>query len=361
MEGAHVLKPSDTLRCHAPAGCLVVFCLTAPTPAPADDEGPRFLADLSIEIEDEYVFRSTDKQAELNDLYGKVEADLALLFPGGSGLRATAVFEPVIDPVDDRYFEDYGLYLEELYLAVPAGAAKLRIGKFNPVFGAASDLAPGLYGDELAGDYELTERLGIELGIPFRALGGEHGISASAFLADRTPLSDSLFESRGPLRRDDGGVSNTGGPESFAVALAGGIGATGYNLGLRYQTAGDEEETDEYGAVLGLTHSFEAGPFEPTLFGEVAWFPDYDGERARAGYLSLGAEIGLGDLSLSGVYGLRDIEHAPIDRLTTVSLEYALSEAFTIGGGYRYLRAEGERQHVVGLLLTCEFSVGGEH
>lgn len=344
---------SRTKLCKLATVCLIASA----APASADGVWPTLLADFSIEIEDEYVFRSSDLEMELNDAFATVEGELALAFDSGTGLYATATFEPVTDPEGDRFFEDFGLYLEELFFTYRIGEGGFRIGKFNPDFGIANDAAPGLYGDDLAGDYELEERIGVSVDVPFEAFGGAHVLSATAFMADTTPLSDSLFTSRGRLRREDGGVSNTGFPESFVLSAAGEIEGTGYNLGLRYQGAGTGDEADEYGAVAGLIRDIDLAGIETTLFGEFAYFPRFDSGRESARFLTLGAEAAFGDFSLSAVYGLRKIEDLPSDRLATISLEYELNDRLSIGAGYRFLRAEGETGHTVGVLLTYEFGL----
>ena len=318
---------------------------------------PTLLADFSIEIEDEDVFRSSDPERELNDAFATVEGEIALAFDSGIGLYATATFEPVTDAESDRFFEDFGLYLEELFLAYRIGEGGFRIGKFNPDFGIANDVAPGLYGDDLAGDYELTERIGASIYVPFEALGGTHVASVTAFMADTTVLSDSLFTSRGRRTRKDGGVSNTAHPDSFVLSLAGEFDGTGYNLGFRRQNAGRDGNADEYGGVVGLTRAVDPAGIETTLFGELAYFPHFDGGRESGRFLTVGAEAALGDFALSAVYGLRKVDGSSADEIATVSLEYELRDGLSIGAGYRFLQEEGETMHTVGLLLTYEFGL----
>ncbi len=345
------------------------YLIASAAPASADGVWPTLLADFSIEIEDEYVFRSSDPELELNDAFATVDGEIALAFDSGTGLYATATFEPVTDPEGDRFFEDFGLYLEELFFAYRIGEGGFRIGKFNPDFGIAEDVAPGLYGDDLAGDYELEERIGVSIDVPFDAVGDTHVASVTAFMADTTVLSDSLFTSRGRLRRADGGVSNTAYPESFVLSLAGEIEGTAYSLGLRRQSAGrnvnaDEDDeadedgkTDEYGGVVGLTRPVDLAGIETTLFGELAYFPHFDGGRESVRFLTLGAEADLGDFALSAVYGLRKVEGSSADDIATVSLEYELRDGLSMGAGYRFLQEEGETIHTVGLLLTYEFGL----
>jgi len=244
-----------------------------------------------------------------------------------------------------------------VYFGLAAGPGFLILGKFDPVFGTAGDNMPGIYGGDIAGDYELDERIGAAVSLPFEALGGEHTLSIATFVADTTALSGSLFTRRERLHRSDGGVSNTGRPESLAVALGGGFGGTGYNLGIRYQGVEGEDTAAEYGAVAGLAHEFEAGPAEIALFGEGAWFPDYDGATERAWFLTTGAEAGIGDFALSGVLGLGDTGAGPADRLATTTLEYVIADGLTASIGYRYLREDGVKSHTAGALLTWDFSL----
>lgn len=336
---------------------LAAVCLLGVTlPASADVLWPEFLAEVSIELEDEFIFRSTDAEAELNDALATVETDAVLAWPNGTGFYLTTVLEPVKDPEGDRYFNDFGLYLEQAYLAFPMRGTRIRAGKFNPVFGAASDLAPGLYGDELAGDYELAERLGVGVEVPFDAFGGSHLFHVATFVADRTMLSGSLFTARDRLRRRDGGVSNTARPGSFTVASTGNVGRTGYALGVRLQSRGAGDEADEYGGVIGLSRGAEIAGREVELFGEAAHFPNFDGANESTTFLTLGAEAEVGALSVSTAYGLRQGETGSADHVATVSAEWPLGKDLSLEAAYRFLDEEGERSHTLGLQLSYAFS-----
>lgn len=319
-----------------------------------------------MEIEDLYVFdvdagraKIDDEEpgAVLNDASATFEGGLALVFPGSAGLHAILVLEPVDDAVGDRYFQDFGLYAEELYLSAPVGGGELQIGKFNLEFGLANEDAPGLFGDEVAGDYELTERIGVAAGIPVAALPGEPALSIAAFMADTTPLSDSLGTSRGRLRRRDGGVSNSGAPESFALSLAGAFADTGYHLGLRYQAPGAGDEAAEYGGVLGLTRRINLGGAEVLLIGEAAYFPCFDGARESAAFLTLGAAAEVGDFTLSAVYGQSRAGTSTDGRFATAGIDYELTDELSVSLGYRYLEDEGAASNSLGLQLTLEFGV----
>lgn len=231
----------------------------------------------------------------------------------------------------------------------------MRVGKLSPAFGLANDIAPGPFGDELAGQYELTEEIGLAVEIPITSAVGEHTLQAAAFVADTTPLSDSLFTSRGRLRRTDGGMANTDWPPSVALSLFGEIKGTAYTLGLRRQSAGAGDSATEFGGVLALARSVDAGSNTFTFLGELAHFPNYDGDEESASFLTLGVELTFEDFSLSSVVGRQDFEGSRADDFLTLALEYDLRDNLSLGVGYRFLSEEDESTHTIGLLLTYEF------
>jgi hypothetical protein len=313
-------------------------------------------ADFSLDIDGIHVLKAQDPEARIDEVSASFEGGLWLEFPGGASLHATLILEPVTDPSGDRYFEDFGLYAEELYLALPAGGAEIRAGKINLDFGLANDEAPGLFGDEFPGEYELTERIGMAAELPLGSGAAGPALTAAVFLADTTPLSDSLFTRRGRLHERDGGVSNTGAPQSFLLGLDGAAGATGYSAGLRYQTA-PGGEADEYGAVLGLTREVGIAGTGGALLGEAAYFPRFNGAHASAVFLTAGAGVELGDAELSAVFGQRWSAGDPDGHMATIGLDYELGDALTLGAAYLLLKDEGETSHTVGLQLTFEFQL----
>lgn len=339
----------------AMAGTLLV------TPALAQESYPSFSADFVFEVQSDQTFSSTDPAAEINNTFATFEAALQLSIASGASINASLVFEPVIDPVDDSFFEDHGLYVEELYFAYEVEGVTLTLGKFNPAFGEAWDTAPGLYGVDFAEDYELTERLGAGIAIPFDAFDGEHELSLAIFAADTTALSDSVIQNRGLTRSNSGGVSNTQSPESAALAIAGGIGDTGYNVGLQYQSKGDGDTDDQFGFVVGVN---QAIPFSEDsgaeVLAEIAYFPNSDGGPDSALFGTLGAAVPVGPVTLSGVYSVRDVDNVPTDHLGTVSAEMELVDGLTAGLGYRFGREGGETSHTVGALLVYEIGFSTE-
>lgn len=315
----------------------------------------RFSAEFSVEIESDYTFDSDDSDAELNDTFATIEAVLGYQLTERFSLRTGLVFEPVEDPDDDRFFQDQGVFAEELFLEYDFGAASVAVGKFNPGFGFAWDLAPGIFGVDFAEDYEITERVGAAVSVPFSGLGGEHAVTLSAFTTDRSFLSGSLGSDRGQLRLEDGGVSNTDDVESFVLSLLGAFGDTGYTLGIQNQAAGEGDAADQAGVVAGLTHLIDAGGTELELLGEVAYFSEFDGTRQSATFATLGIAAPVGPVILSGVVAVRDLEGQSSDTLATVSAEWPLNDDLSLSLAYRYGDEDDVESQTLGALLAYAF------
>lgn len=327
----------------------------APAAGAPADKG--FWAKMSIEFEDEFTFSATDPDAKLIDAFVTVEGDFGFAFRERLGIRGLAVFEPVKDPQGDRFMQDFGLFVEEVYLYAGFDEGSIRVGKFNPQFDLASDLAPGLYGDEIAGDYELTEVIGGAFLLPIDGPGAGLALHASVFMADRTPLSDSLFSSRGRLTRPDGGPSNTDFPQSFALAASAEAESTLWNIGARYRRAHGAGENDEAGFIVGLAHVTELAGLETLLFAEAGHFENFDGEPYSASFATAAFEIALDNMALSAAYGLSESPNRATSHLATLSLALELSDGLTAEAGYRYLDDDGVAAHTLGFLLTYDFAL----
>ncbi|NVO58189.1 hypothetical protein HW561_20560 [Rhodobacteraceae bacterium B1Z28] len=315
----------------------------------------RFSAEFSVEIESDFTFESDESDAELTDTFATIEGALGYQFTNQFSLQSTLVFEPVEDATNDRFFEDQGLYAEELFLEYDFGAASVAVGKFNPGFGFAWDIAPGVFGVDFAEDYEITERVGAAVTVPFSGIGGTHELSFYAFTTDRSFLSNSLITERGQLRLEDGGVSNTDGIESFVLSLAGSFGDTAYTFALQNQASGEGDAADQSGAVLGLVYLLNAGSKEIELLGEVAYFDEFDGTTDSATYATIGAAVPVGPVVLSAVLASRDFEGASADTLATVSAEWPLADNLGVSLAYRYGDEEGVKSQTLGALLAYEF------
>lgn len=331
-----------------------VAAMTA-VPALAQEASSRFSVEGSIELQSDFTVDSTDKAAEINNTFATIEAALGYAFTESTSLNATLLIEPIRDPIDDAFLEDHGFYAEELFFSHDFGPAEVVLGKFNPAFGTAWDVAPGIYGVDFAEDYEITEELGAALVFPFEAGQGAHELTVSVFTADRSFLSESVGNNRGRLHKRDGGVSNTGALESVAIALAGEIGNSAYNIGWQHQARGQGDASSQDGVVAGINHEIVAGSIPVSLLAEAAWFDDFDGTKDSAAYATFGIEMPIGPVSASAVYALRDVDNAPTDHLATLSGEIELFGGVTGALAYRFGDEGGEDSHTIGTLFAYEF------
>lgn len=326
--------------------------MTAP-PVAALEYGS-LIAELTVEIENDLLFDSTDPANEISDTYATIEAAITLAIGASSSLNASLVFEPITDAVGDRFFEDHGLYAEELFFNHDFGAGELTLGKFNPAFGVAWDEAPGIFGADFAEDYQLTEQLGGAVLIPFAIGASENFLSVALFNADRTILLDSLGRVRGPNSIASGGVGNTNGPENIAIAMNGALGDTSYNIGVQRLARGAGDTHDQTGAVLGIAHTYDFG-IPIALLAETAYFTDFGGTDASALYSTVGVAAPIGPVTVSGTYSARGVRGARTDHLATVSGEMALARNLFGSLGYRWAREGAGKNQTIGTLITYEF------
>ncbi|MCI4661615.1 MAG: hypothetical protein MRY63_07330 [Neomegalonema sp.] len=335
------------------AGLALSTAAMAEPAAPANvDFTPSVTGSVSVEVESDHVIDADDSTAKISDTYATVDAALTAQISRSLSLNAAMTFEPVLDATDDRFFEDHGAYIGELYARYDADWGAAVGGKFAPAFGIAWDAAPGLYGSSFAEDYELSEQIGLGVELPLGEGEGAPTLTLASFFADTTALSNSIFQDRGRLKKSDGGAGNTESLENVAATLSGEIAQTGYALGVRRLAAGEGDPEDEYGVSFALTRGITIGDGELTALGEIAWFKNQGGADADALYGTAGLAYGFGDFTASAVYSLRDVDGADLDHLATASLEYDAGHGFGLGMGYFLTETGGDTTHGVGVLAS---------
>lgn len=341
--------------------------------APVLTPFPRLSVEGLLELETDAVFATQPDGDEVTDTYVTFSTDIALEAAEGTGLFATITLEPVETWVEDRLpFEGHALYVEQLFARYDAGFAALRAGKIGVRFGSAQDMAPGIFGADFALDYEFAERLGLDLGMPFEAFGGEHELVLSLFTADTTQLSRSMIEDRGRLRRSDGGPGNTGTLDSAALSLEGLFGEVGYTIGvIRQERAnggasdpgnitshrrGGGDEKAETGGVAGIIVPLLSGEDDRIdLIAEGAFFDGFDGLDRQAFIGTLGLSWATGPWTVSGVAASRAFSDSDDDWLLTAGLDYAITETLTAAAAYRWGDEGGVGSHTIGLYLGWAF------
>lgn len=305
--------------------------------ASAEPLSKRVSGEIAFELQDDWNYRSDDRGNLNNHLFPTIKPSVTVRLAPGWSISAVAVMEPIGDPAkfENRVFEDIGLYVEDLYAEYAGDRLGARAGKLNPGFGIAWDRTPGIYGTDLAEDYETPERIGV---VGSWRVGegryGSHVFSASAFFADTSIFSESALRGRGDTRRRDGGVSNTESFESFLVALNGENiplpGKAGYHLSYMKQAAGRGDADDENSFALAVFTSLALGQnftFDPLV--EAVRQVNQGGVSGQDRfYLTVG-----GQLSRSGWNIAASVTERHTDNVTAAN---DTDTHFQISGGYGF-------------------------
>ncbi|MEO0962505.1 MAG: porin [Pseudomonadota bacterium] len=346
-------------------GALLAAASVASAPALAEEElFPRIEGEIPIEIQNDYTFDADNKADERNDIYTTIEPAISIRFTENFSFETDLVLEPVLDPDpnDDRFFEDEGLFVQTAYLVYRQDTFEVFAGKINPTFGVAWDIAPGVYGTDLAEDYEITERIGFGGAV---TLGGEHAgshtLTASTFFADTSFLSESIITERPRNRKSSGGVSNTEDFSSFSVTLDGDLAfigdGIGYHLGVVSQEGGVGNPEDELGVAVALFGEFAVG--EDTTVGPVVEYvhqSDAGGADEDRDYITLGFGVTHGPWNFAVSDTIRNIDPAgggdADDNQIQVSGGYEFENGLTFDVGYKHLEDGGNESNTLGALLT---------
>jgi hypothetical protein len=225
--------------------------------------------EVVFEVQSEHGYHSDDPNNERTNTFGRVEVAPTIQMGEHFYVDGVLVGEPVQDgvPGDDRFFDDEGLFFEELKLNAEFGAWHVYAGKFNPAFGKAWDYGRGIWGEDFAEDYEITEKMGVGGHYTVDTGNGTtHTLGASSFFADTTFLTRSTVTGRGHVEESDGGASNTQDFSSFALSVDGnnifGVKDLSYHIAYRHLGEGDANpaEKDESGVAVNTNYVFDINP-----------------------------------------------------------------------------------------------------
>lgn len=358
------------------AGAVLAVGISAPGVSDADEASyPRL--DIEVDVEIEFQGQVDSDEAETNELLTTTEPYLALHLFEGFSIESGLVIEPVGDlgPGEDRFFGETGLFAEQLYLKYDGGSYTAFGGKFNPTFGIAWDITPGIFGTEVAEEfYEQVERIGFGGSIVFGGkdgIGGDgfgtHVLTGQTFFADTSFLSQSAFVSRGDVDVEDGGPGNTEDLESFSLTLDGsdlpGVPFDlGYHLGILRNAEGVTETNAEWGFAAGVYASLEVAEeykLEPIV--EYVRFQNDDGLDRDQNIITVGAALLHGGfnyaLAVTHVAtspdspGVEDIDFTQFQATAGYSFDFGLDADI----GYKFTNEqiddEGVDAHFIGVLL----------
>ncbi|MEM1289018.1 MAG: hypothetical protein AAGH60_11755 [Pseudomonadota bacterium] len=301
---------------------------------------PRLGGNVIFRLAYDGYYQADSPRLETNDLFGEMVASPRVDLTDRFSVFTEIRLEGIAPPLEDRFFEDQGIFVRSLYGTVQlTDALLLRAGKFTPSFAFASFATPGMYGNNYNKEIELIERVGLEAEYT-QDLGqfGQHTLTGSAFFDDTTFLSDSLINSRGQKSVDDGGASNTETLESFTLSWVGeefpALPGFSYKLGFIHEAAGSGDEDDENGFALFAQQLFDLGEDSSLVVNaELAPVWNFEGSADDTIFASAGTSFQTGPwlFVLSGTYRLRD--RAGDSNFHDYSVQTAAKHSFPNGFG----------------------------
>ncbi len=259
-------------------------------------------------------FRPTTNRKNSTACPPRLEPGLTVGLTDQLSVNAGLVLQPVQDPAvagDDRVFDDQGFFVEVLTLDYEAVPVHLFGGKMHVNFANAWDVTPGVYGTDLAEEYEMAENIGLGGAYSFET--GEartHTITAQTFFLDTSGLAESAFTQRKKTREGDGGPGNTGSFKSFAVSLDGGNIAAlkGFSYHAAYVHHTNDTVSAENESRFAVNGAYEfALPGDITAQPSVEYvrFDDADGTQDQdRTYLTAALAFTYGDwnMAFSGTF-----------------------------------------------------------
>lgn len=347
---------------------LVAF--PVPSMVLAAEKTPVVSGEIAFELQNDWNYRSDDRANLNNNLSPTIEPSATFRLSPRWSVFAHAVMETVGDAAqfENRAFEDIGLYMEDLYIEFSADRFGAKAGKLNPGFGVAWDNAHGLYGTDLAEDYEISERIGF-VGDWQVGAGryGTHTVSGATFFADTSFLSESALRGRGDTREQDGGVSNTESFKSFVVAVNGEeipiLGNFGYHLSFMRQAQGAGDSADEHSVAAAIFTSFDLGggvTFDP-LFEAVRQTDQGGAIGTDRLYLTLSGQVGWKGWNFAASWTERETDNpaaaTDTDAHFQLSAGYAFDSGLSIDVGWKVSEDGGTETRTLGALAayTIEF------
>ena len=246
------------------------FLLFGSITAHATSFEPKFSSGLVAEVEGQSTF-SSDLEEASDDSELTVEDDSSatlrveltpeVKFGESIAVDATLIAEQVVMPeaealAEGSYFEDHGVFVETLELHYTLEGATVSAGKFNPNFGSAWEHGRGIWSENLAQEYELTEKLGFGVSYAYsNPQFGTHTVGYSTFYSD-TALDTSFVTEREEVDADD--VSIPGNTEEFfssylfSIDGSDAFGLAGLSYHLSYRSLANPSEDEDLDSETGI-------------------------------------------------------------------------------------------------------------
>ena len=156
------------------------------------------------------------------DAYPDINSTFYFRFTHDQQIQLSTEINPVDgpEPGQKRFFEDVGLVINDLNYYQNNANSAFSVGKYHVPFGRAQDQAPGLYTEDFVSTYDLDGMLGGT--VAYRFFDQQLGMiepNVSLYTADNSFLGRPYLRHGEKLQRSDGGPSNTGKLDSYAVTV----------------------------------------------------------------------------------------------------------------------------------------------
>ena len=331
----------------------------------------------AIELSAEVVIEAqSQKETQHDHTFLRTEVAPTLVFNDNWFVDGVLVLEPLDSEeltTRRRTFHREGIFSEELKLnyqrSLAGNALQIFIGKFNPAFGTAWD-ARGIWGEDFAEDYEITEKLGVGGAFTLQTESlGSHTIATSSFFSDTSALSQSVISSRGRTNKRDGGAANTEDFSSYAITLEGeqlgGIIGLNYHLAYRSLKHGDAnigaDDESGYAASINYAHQINQQT-EINLLLERVDIKNFDGSTQDRSYNTSSLITRIDDkwnITLSHTQRVIDSDGAAKvhDHLFQLSGGYDFSNGLTLDIGWRQSDEESLGHNSLGILGRYVFDL----
>ncbi|WP_077049287.1 hypothetical protein [Pseudomonas sp. KK4] len=317
------------------------------------------------------------------DAYPDINTTFYFRFTHDQQIQLATEINPVAgpEPGQKRFFEDVGLVINDLNYYQNNANSAFSVGKYHVPFGRAQDQAPGLYTNDYVATYDLDGMLGGT--VAYRYFDQTLGMiepNLSVYTADNSFLGRPYLRHGEKLRRSDGGPSNTGKLDSYAVTVNWiAIPAVPYlemQAGYMFNKKAEDEtqdtppgEDDETIKIASARYIWAYAPstdLEPTLAGRYfdivpfVEFADVDNEGGIKGndtrYLTTSLTFDFGDWALGAT---RTDKHRQStggadhqDYLNEISLTYNITGQIKLGLSAGTQKEDGQMSELIGLALT---------
>lgn len=373
---------------HWRLAVILVGSLCAIDSTLADDGNyPNIGMDYDATFQYDYVHPDTPQGGNRNtsDAYPDINSTFYFRFTHDQRIQLSTEINPINGPKpgQKRFFEDVGLTINDLNYYQNNANSAFMIGKYHVPFGRAQDQAPGLYTGDFVSIYDLDGMLGGT--VAYRFFDQKLGMiepNVSLYTADNSFLGRPYFEHGEKLQRSDGGPSNTGQLDSYALTvnwLA--IPAVPYlemQAGYMFNKQGEyvAQTSPPFGGaadekikiasaryIWADAPSTELGPtlaghyFDIVPFIEFADVENEDGIQGNdTNYLTTSLTFDLGDWAVGAT---RTNKHRPStgsasrqDYLNELSLTYNITGQIKLDLSAGTQKEDGEMSDLIGLAVT---------